>query len=320
MKKILKICKPSIRAYLGDAFCFSIIDDYAFDSGWVYDKYIHLEYTPCDGQVKYADYDYYDFVPDQGVFVKSFIEYPSDHSTQMAICRQIEQMIDHEEYCFALWDETIVRNYLFRTKESEIYEHGCFIYGYNNEERVFYTEGYLNGDKWECYTIPYHVLYNALSYCPEKGEIALVAYRLLENYSWNFNYTKMIESINCYINSSLDMAKVRNYDLGAIICFFSNLVPGKKIHYPSLYCIYEHKIILVKRIQFLARQGSTELNDLLVRAKKLEQASRSVMILGISYNISLNTDMFTTMFDEVKEMIKVEKELLFIANTKLTEK
>ena len=45
MKKILKNVQPSIRAYLGLACCYSIIDEQAFNSGWVYDKYIHLEYT-----------------------------------------------------------------------------------------------------------------------------------------------------------------------------------------------------------------------------------------------------------------------------------
>lgn len=114
MQKVLKNIEPSIRTYLGDAFCFSIIDDVAFESGWVYDKYIHLEYTPLDGQIKYAGYDYYDFVPDQGVFIKSYIEYPYIHCNKDIVCNQIIQMIDNNEYCFALWNETVVTNYLFQ--------------------------------------------------------------------------------------------------------------------------------------------------------------------------------------------------------------
>ena len=51
MKKILKNVQPSIRAYLGLACCYSIIDEQAFNSGWVYDKYIHLEYTSYDSQI-----------------------------------------------------------------------------------------------------------------------------------------------------------------------------------------------------------------------------------------------------------------------------
>ena len=97
-KKLLKNVEPSIRAYLGDAFCFSIIDEEAFRSGWVYDKYIHLEYTPEDGQVKYADYGYYDFVPDQGVFIKAYYEIAWSACGRDRICRMVEEMINHGEY------------------------------------------------------------------------------------------------------------------------------------------------------------------------------------------------------------------------------
>ena len=140
MVKILKNVEPSIRSYLGDAFCFSIINDKAFDSGWVYDKYIHLEYTPQDGQIKYADYDYYDFVPDQGVFIKSFTEYPYEYCTSDIMIGLIIEMIDNDEYCFALWDETIITNYLFDECIESQYEHGCFVYGYDSEKQVLYTE------------------------------------------------------------------------------------------------------------------------------------------------------------------------------------
>lgn len=135
MGKVLKNLKPTIRSCLGDAFCFSIIDDLAFDTGWVYDKYIHLKYTPDDGQIKYKAYDYYKFVPGEGVFVKSFLEYPQKFCSQNYICSIIQQMIDNDEYCFALWDEHIVTNYLYNEQNEEVYEHGCFIYGYDDEKK-----------------------------------------------------------------------------------------------------------------------------------------------------------------------------------------
>lgn len=99
MKKILKNVQPSIRAYLGLACCYSIIDEQAFNSGWVYDKYIHLEYTSYDSQIKYADYEHYDFVSAQGVFAKSFIEYPYDFCSETIFCDYICKMLDEGEYC-----------------------------------------------------------------------------------------------------------------------------------------------------------------------------------------------------------------------------
>lgn len=235
MEKILKNLEPSVRAYLGDAFCFSIINDVAFDSGWVYDKYIHIEYTPCDGQIKYADYDYYDFVPDQGVFIKSFIEYPYEYCNQEIICNQIIGMIDNDEYCFALWDETVITNHLFGENQDKIYEHGCFVYGYDTEKKVFLTQGYFNNEKWEHYSIPYHVFYQAISYCPEKGEIALIGYKVRTDYEWRLDYDKVRNGLKLYKKNSFSKADRNVFDLNSVVNFFSNLYPGIPVHDPSLY-------------------------------------------------------------------------------------
>lgn len=310
MEKILKNLEPSIRSYLGDAFCFSVIDDLAFDSGWIYDKYIHLEYTPCDGQVKYADYDYYDFVPDQGVFIKSFIEYPYLYCNQKIVCDQIMQMIDNDEYCFALWDENVVTNYLFNENEREVYEHGCFVYGYHSEEKFFYTQGYLSNDKWEHYTIPFDVFYKAVSYCVPKGEIALIGYKVKADYEWKVDYKKMKDGLELYMKRSLSNDRNDNFDRNAVIQFFSSLVAGKRIHYPSLYCMYEHKVIFTKRIAYLIRQGKIKEDGVFELAKELEKGSRKVLLLGIRYNDSPDFEMFGVMMKEVEKLLDLEKRLL----------
>lgn len=160
MKKILNCVEPTIRTYLGDAFCFSIINEFAFSKGWVFDKYINIQYNPNDQHIKYADYDYYDFVAGEGVFIKSFTQIPISKCNQQFICKVIEQMIDDGEYFFALFDENVVTNYLFGKQSTEIFEHGCFIYGYDSVTKVFFMEGYVKDEKWEKYEIPYDVLYN----------------------------------------------------------------------------------------------------------------------------------------------------------------
>lgn len=310
MKKILKNLEPSIKTYLGDAFCFSIINDIAFKSGWIYDKYIHLEYTECDGHIKYADYDYYDFVPDQGVFIKSFLEYPFEYCNVNVICDQIMQMIDNNEYCFALWNELVVSNYLLGEEENGEYEHGCFVYGYDNIERKFYMQGYIKDNVWSHFCVPFHIFYKALSYCPEKGEIALIGYKLRANYEWKFNYNKAISSLDLYRKHSLNSNN--RFDLNAIINFFSNLIPGQAIHYPSLYCIYEHKVMFMKRILYLIEQDyiKREGHQILEKINKLKQLSHKILLLGIRYNYSYETELFDYMFYDAKKMIHLEKNIL----------
>lgn len=306
MKKVLKNLDPSIRSYLGDAFCFSIINDVAFDSGWVYDKYIHLEYTPYDGQIKYADYDYYDFVPDQGVFMKSFIEYPYIHCNQGILCQLIMQMIDNDEYCFALWNESVVTAYLFE-ESGGVYEHGCFVYGYDSEKEVFFTQGYLSGDKWEHFVIPYTVFYKALSYCPEKGEIAVIGYKVKADYQWCIDFDKLKSSLALYTRRSLAEAGHSNYDINAEKGFFLNLKPGKTIHYPSLYCIYEHKALFSKRIAYMIQKGVIEENEILQQAHELEKMSHKILLLGLRYNASMEIQVFDMLFQEVRHMLDTEK-------------
>lgn len=308
MKKILKNLEPSIRAYLGDAFCFSIINDRAFESGWVYDKYIHLEYTPTDGQIKYADYDYYDFVPDQGVFIKSFIEYPYTHCNEHIICDQVIQMIDNNEYCFALWDELAVTNFLFKEDEKGEYEHGCFVYGYDSVEKLFYMQGYLRDNAWSHFQVPFSVFYKAVSYCPEKGEIALIGYKVKEDYKWNFNYEKIRAGLELY--REYNSESENNYDLNAITKFFSNLSPGKIIHYPSLYCIYEHKKIFTRRISYLVQNGYIKDPAMEKKVKELEKMSRKILLLGICYNHSFEIEIFDLIFCEAKKMIATERKIL----------
>lgn len=310
MKKILKNLQPFIRSYLGDAFCFSIINDLAFDSGWIYDKYIHLEYTSFDKQIKYADYDYYDFVPEEGVFIKSFIEYPYEYCTEEIICRQVMRMLEHNEYCFALWDETVVVNHLHRERESTVYEHGCFVYGYDSEEKIFYTQGYIRNEKWEHYTIPFDVFYKAISYCPEKGEIALIGYKVKNNYEWKFDYEKMKEEINLYRERAYSPAINDNYDSHAVVHFFANLTMGVDIHYPSVYCIYEHKALFEKRIEYLLAHGCIENDGVMELSTEGRKISRKVLLMTLRYNSSPEKELLTVLYKEVKKMLDVEKELL----------
>lgn len=310
MKKILKNLQPSIRSYLGDAFCFSIINDWAFDSGWVYDKYIHLEYTSFDRQIKYADYDYYDFAANEGVFIKSFIEYPYAYCTEEIICRQVMNMLGHNEYCFALWDESVVVNHLYQGTESAVYEHGCFVYGYDSEEKIFYMQGYIRNEKWEHYTIPFDVFYKAVSYCSEKGEIALIGYKVKNNYEWKFDYEKMKEEINLYSERARLPVMSDNYDSHTVIHFFSNLTVGEAIHYPSVYCIYEHKALFEKRIKYLLAHGYIENNGVMELAAEVRKSSRKVLLMVIRYNSSMEKELLDIIYKEVKRMSDIEKELL----------
>lgn len=310
MKRVLKNLEPSIRAYLGDAFCFSIIDDAAFESGWVYDKYIHTEFTPQDGQIKYADYDYYDFVPGEGVFVKSFTEIPIGCCNQKYICRVIEEMLDEGEYFFALWDEQIITNYLYQEEETGGYEHGCFLYGYDREEQVFYTQGYLDGEKWKCVRIPYDVFYRALSYNLEKRQIAFIGYQLAGDYEWKFDFERMKAGLRGYTNS-LQSEDGRMLDLRAQQQFFERIWMTRQIHYPSLYCLYEHKNIMERRVDFLMEQQYIGQDEKLCGyARQMKKQYKKLMLMGVQFIMNRQSFLLEAICKKAVEALENEKVFL----------
>lgn len=105
--------------------------------------------------------------------------------------------------------------------------------------------------------------------------------------------------------------------MGAILNFYSNLIVGKKIHYPSLYCIYEHKKIFANRISFLIEKGMIKEKDVLEQAKELEKISRKILLFGINYNSNLATEMFDVIYNEVEKMLDLEAKLLLKIKTLL---
>ena len=313
MKKVLKNLEPWIRPYLGDAFCFSTINDIAFESGWVYDKYIHLEFTPQDGHIKYAGYDYYDFVPDQGLFIKSYTQIPFSFCTQQYICELIMEMIDDGEYFFALWDENVVTNFLYNEDQQGIFEHGCFVYGYDSERETFYSQGYLRDEKWKRAEIPYSVFYRALSYYPEKGEIAFIGYKPVENYSWTFDFEKMKEEFKIY-QETFHMESNRILDAGAEKGYFENLLIERRIHYPSLYCMYEHKKNMVRRMEYLIEKryiSEADGKNLLTQIQDIESDYKKIMLFGVKYILNQEKGLLEMIYIKAMKTIEKEKEFIF---------
>ena len=71
-------------------------------------------------------------------------------------------MIDDGEYFFALFDENVVTNYLFGKQSTEIFEHGCFIYGYDSVTKVLVMLKMRNGKNTRShmmyFTKPCHII------------------------------------------------------------------------------------------------------------------------------------------------------------------
>lgn len=222
-------------------------------------------------------------------------------------------MIDDGEYFFALWDENVVTNFLYNEDQQGIFEHGCFVYGYDSEREIFYSQGYLRDEKWKRAEIPYSVFYRALSYYPEKGEIAFIGYKPVENYSWTFDFEKMKEEFKIY-QETFHMESNRILDAGAEKGYFENLLIERRIHYPSLYCMYEHKKNMVRRMEYLIEKryiSEADGKNLLTQIQDIESDYKKIMLFGVKYILNQEKGLLEMIYIKAMKTIEREKEFIF---------
>ena len=302
--KILKNVEPKIRTYLGEAFCFSIIGDEAFRNGWVYDKYVDIEYTAWDRHIKYWGYDYYDFASSE-VFIKSFTQIPIVVIDEMKICSLIENMINNDEYFVGFWNETIIYNYFEGTLFTEEFEHLCFIYGYDPRRRLFYSQGYAKDGKWKRFTLPYGVVVKALLAFKDKEELGFNGYQVMNNVNWNANKDAIVEKLNCFFEGD-------NRNVEAEYHFFRDVLAYGTIHRQSIYCIYEHKKLMMHRINYLAKEGiiDSSYNDIFSKYHKLVNASKNLLLLSIKYQTDNSMECMRIILKNAKKMIQEEKRIM----------
>ncbi len=302
----LQIFEPEIRTYLGDAFCFSIINEMAFKGGWVFDKYIDLEYTKEDHHIKYYGYDYYDFLPDENIFIKSFTQIPIELCSEPFICGIIEDMIDRGEYFVGFWNETVIYNYMNRAEINSEFEHLCFIYGYDSNERIFFSEGYVKENKWQRFVIPYDVMADSLVLFEGKKEVAFNGYQVLDDFRWITDKHAIVDNLKEYPYK-------KNLNIEAECLFFQDVLIYKTIHLQSVYCIYEHKMLMKKRVKYLFERRCVSLGDrelVCSSCSRLVNECRSLVLLAIKYQNSNELIDLKKFIDHADKMVSHEKNLM----------
>lgn len=289
MRNELPIEVPAIRSYLGDAFCFSIINSKAFSSGWVYDKYINLQYCLYDNQMKYADYGYYDFCPNEGVFLQSFNFVPNKSS---CLINYIKEMINDGFYFFGTWNETLIPGAGGYSSYGGMFLHGCFIYGYDDEKRVFLTQGYKTDNIWGTFVVSYETFVKSV--LPDGKYYLFWGYKVNAEYIWKFNIERMKDSLINYIKEDTYIESMNSY-YGIEGCYklFDHIEEQcfklNSLHIPSIYNVYEHKTIMVNRIKFLLENKYIINRDLLDIHLDICNSFKLILNKCLKFNISNNS-------------------------------
>ena len=195
------------------------------------------------------------------------------------------------------------------------------IYGYNDKRKIFYIIGKTKNCNLEAYEIKYEDYVLSL-FNRNKGLFNLIFYKYNDEIKVKPNYSKMHNGIYDYVHSTsrergvFPQGSARNYIYG-MDCYrefakqLTIMHEHRKYIEPSSYSVlYEHHILMQKRIEFLISEGVIPnevifdaYHEILVMA---EQINSNISL----YNESFNPSLIKQIYTDVEYIIENESIIL----------
>lgn len=246
----------------------------------------------------------------------------------------VKMWIDHGLYIIANIDSTKISKTRYFGRKP--FCHSAFIFGYN--EIGIYQVDFLNSGQLDIINVPYEELIEAF-FSPELPNI----FRAEKNMEVDYNITliQLRDNIKCDLNVEVIKFWIEEYLQARTIqthnnffIQFENTVSGTKIYdcmikmvkkmkednnldYRMFHALYEHKVIMVKRVEELMNQGLISSDEVLVlEVEELKKISDVCRMMVLKYNVLPRDDMLEELERNLIEL--KDKEIIFL--TKLRAK
>lgn len=323
MKKVLPIYQPSIRAYLRHAFPMSIIEDKAFEFGWIFSKYIQIEYHK-EGK-GYLNYIYYDFFKKDGIFIRYYYQIYCLKDKDKII-NLIKELIDNNTYFFSEWNEKLIPNKAAFAKYD--FPHACLIYGYDDEKQELYTEGYMTENwQWKIHTVQYDVFLNALQVnSMDDSNYWCDAFKIYNDSKLNFCFSEMFDEMKKFSRGQSNIKGSILYGIAGCKEYVLDLVQivhnREPLHHPSIYLLGEHCELMRRRICFLKDSYGlfASNSDLFVGFEVLDKQYNVINMLALKYNKTRNVRDGEKVIKRLLDSLKTEEELVNMVLEELEDK
>lgn len=307
---ILPIYDPLIKSYLHIGMPFSVLPPQYIQSGWVYESYIQVVYHKEDPEDAFLDFQDPIFWEDKDVFTKGFMAFPARNKKERwQMLEGLKEQIDNGYYVYGDWDEYYVPGTPFFGRH--FFRHYFFIYGY--EANKIYTEGYLQDGHWHRFEIEEEAFVQALLQNNDRdsnGMISVNTYRPRINFRGRFEWEVVKEGIWEYLYSD-DYRK----GMSAICDFFADVCQSIRIggEFPiqSISIVYEHKVLMLERIRYMAKHGFGNCKETdVLQYEIITKGFYTVLCSCMKYKITRKTKWAEQIEGKVKELLEHEKSIL----------
>lgn len=349
MKIILPINYPIATSYPGRANLFAIEEEYPNLSAWMMERFINTE----------SLFEPKNFEFDIDFFVIPQIRYSSNFAleAQNSFCPYIENMSIKSEIIgynkvIQFIKKCIVDKYYviidINTKYIHSYTdtflHNMFIYGFDDEKKIFYIADFFENEHYNFKTCSYKEVKQGIEHFDDlvyiydnpfgKSMLSLLRVKTYADHSFNINefrnnlneylgitnnFYNIYKSTNYYNKDENRIFGIRHYDnlLKFIsLCYESNnWIDNKR----ALQVFYEHKKVMLKRIEYLNKnvfdclRELNEMQDIVNRALYIRNTYLKIIV---KKNISFEN--YIQIIDRVNSIRDYEKTVLSRLNLKLS--
>ncbi len=284
MKKELKMTtNPSYKTFNNLAFGFSIIElDKKDYTNWLLSNFLGVYYRINWGTISFKLPHCYMWK----CFRHKMIIYKSNKYNSFITA--IENQINDDQYIYLCVNEKYIPNRTHYCKKN--YLHDIYIYGYDNDNKIFLTAGYNLSGHFSQQKIPYESVFLA-----QKN-------KLLKNVFFSFSI------IN---NFNYDLVNIKKVKRQIYRHFFSiNIFYGIKIydwtikHYKSREFIdFTYPSLIVEHISVISKLNVLGYN---IDCKNLVELSEKLLNLTLKYDITYDKNIIKNLINLINQIKTTE--------------
>lgn len=317
LEKILNFSNPVITSYPRNANVISILQDHPHFESWLYMNHNQLHLNVEDNYYWLMFYQplgqrYFPLINCQTIS-KSTIK-------NVNIIDLIIQNIDSGNYAFLIVDRYYIRAYsdFFHKKHVS---HDIFIYGYNKEEETFNIADFFNNGVYQQKKCSFFELSSAfyselIDEHKETQGLQFLEVDYSSTFKFDMNY--MIKILSSYLNSEnpsweyqlLTEPLGENYIFGMKI--YQELIDAirkyeiNKSLIQTLHVLYDHKVLMYKRAEFLLNRVGKENHILLEQFKLNKDSALICRNLYLKYSMTKKFELKDSICKKLDSMREIE--------------
>ena len=311
--------KPYTQMYHNKAFPMGIIQgntDTDEIMPWICGKFINCVWIPESRRTKFDHCIYDDWCTDDKILLQQRIDFFPETYEYLGIdiLRFLKQMICNGAYVYGMYNEKYIPGkYAYKNVDRS---HDFFIYGYDDNDQIFYSAGYLDDGIFHAFKISYTDFEDSIKNILDP-KLFFNFYSFNKEAKFELNSERIITDLSDYINSrnskkhytsdkyyGLEACKMLKEYLGRE--FKRDKVPD--VGYTKAFV--EHKFFMWKRAEYLSEYVFKKPCEYVMTLENVYKMSQIIhnlcrKIIISDKNITSNKEKILSLFDEINESERV---------------